>query len=196
MFFHQPQLFGISEQLNLQQVLLLRMCDWYVHCLSAVYLTPLKSGFGCEFLLIYIRSPFPLDIRAARTLTLVLKTYSKANERRRILCKKSLLTKSSKPCCRPWTKKPTTCSRQTSSKTDAGIQQINIRWKVKSVRMTFFTKPVDAIIAGMRPLSPVIDNLADTFSALPKIRSNTDREKLKTELRPHIDRLEELFKQI
>jgi len=57
-------------------------------------------------------------------------------------------------------------------------------------------KPVDAIIAGMRPLSPVIDNLADTFSALPKIRSKADREKLKTALRPHIDRLEELFKQI
>jgi len=41
-----------------------------------------------------------------------------------------------------------------------------------------------------------LGNLSDSFSGLPKIRSGADRAKLNAELRPLIDELEDLYRQL
>jgi len=57
-------------------------------------------------------------------------------------------------------------------------------------------KPVDIILAAMRPLQIAIDGLSASFSVLSKIRSGTVRAELKTALRSCIDQLEELYGRI
>jgi len=57
-------------------------------------------------------------------------------------------------------------------------------------------KPVDKILAAMRPLKIAIDGLSASFSVLSKIRSGAVRAELKTALRSCIDQLEELYGRI
>jgi len=57
-------------------------------------------------------------------------------------------------------------------------------------------KPVDSILAKIPPLQLAVNDLSDSLSVLPKIRSNADRTKLRAALRPCIDQLEDLYRQI
>jgi hypothetical protein len=58
-------------------------------------------------------------------------------------------------------------------------------------------RPVDSILAGMRPLETIISKLSDGFNSdLPKITKKADRAQLKTALRAFIDRLEDLYGRI
>jgi len=45
-------------------------------------------------------------------------------------------------------------------------------------------------------MQPTIEKISASFSVLPKIRRKADRAELKEALRPCIDRLEELYRQI
>ena len=57
-------------------------------------------------------------------------------------------------------------------------------------------KPVDIILAAMRPLQIAIDALSASFSVLSKIRSSIARVELKAILRSCIDQLEDLYGRI
>jgi len=56
--------------------------------------------------------------------------------------------------------------------------------------------PAGSILAKVPPLQHAINNLSDSFSALPRVRKSADREDLRVTIKSCINQLEDLYRQV